>query len=58
MRDRFSYSRRTIRGVINGLPVSGAPTVTGKLPGEFAVFIKEENDKWATMSKNVGAVME
>jgi len=45
-------------GVVKRLQDSGAEVVTSKSPQEFAVFMKEENDKWTKVIKEVGVVME
>lgn len=37
---------------------NGVEVVTSKSPEEFAVFMKEENEKWAKVIKEVGVVME
>ena len=44
--------------LVKRLQDSGAEVVTSKSPEEFAVFMKEENDKWAKVIKEVGVVME
>jgi tripartite-type tricarboxylate transporter receptor subunit TctC len=44
--------------VVKRLQDNGAEVVTSKSPEEFAVFMKEENDKWAKVIKEVGVVME
>ena len=45
-------------GVIKRLQDNGAVVVTSGSPEEFATFMKEENDKWAKIIKDVGVVME
>lgn len=45
-------------GVVKRLKDSGAEVVTSKSPAEFAEFMKEENEKWAKVIKEVGVVME
>ncbi len=45
-------------GVVKRLQDSGAEVVTSKSPAEFAEFMKEENDKWTKVIKEVGVVME
>ena len=45
-------------GVVKRLQDSGAEVVTSKSPQEFAVFMKEENEKWLKVIKEVGVVME
>jgi tripartite-type tricarboxylate transporter receptor subunit TctC len=44
--------------LVKRLQDNGAETVTSKSPEEFAVFMKEENEKWAKVIKEVGVVME
>jgi tripartite-type tricarboxylate transporter receptor subunit TctC len=44
--------------LVKRLQDSGAEVVTSKSPEEFAVFMREENDKWAKVIKEVGVVME
>jgi len=44
--------------VVKRLQDNGAEVVTSKSPEEFAVFMKEENDKWTKVIKEVGVVME
>jgi tripartite-type tricarboxylate transporter receptor subunit TctC len=44
--------------VVKRLQENGAEVVTSKSPEEFAVFMKEENDKWTKVIKEVGVVME
>jgi tripartite-type tricarboxylate transporter receptor subunit TctC len=44
--------------VIKRFQDNGAEVVTSKSPEEFAVFMKEENDKWVKVIKEVGVVME
>jgi tripartite-type tricarboxylate transporter receptor subunit TctC len=44
--------------VVKRLQENGAEAVTSKSTEEFAVFMKEENDKWAKVIKEVGVVME
>ncbi len=45
-------------GVVKRLQDSGAEVETSKSPQEFAAFMKEENEKWAKVIKDVGVVME
>ncbi len=45
-------------GVVKRLQDSGAEVETSKSPEEFAQFMKEENEKWAKVIKEVGVVME
>ena len=45
-------------GVVKRLQDSGAEVETSKSPEEFAAFMKEENEKWAKVIKEVGVVME
>ena len=45
-------------GLIKRLQDNGAEVVTSKSPEEFAVFMKEENDNWAKVIKEVGVVMD
>ena len=45
-------------GVVKRLQDSGAEVETSKSPEEFAKFMKEENEKWAKVIKDVGVVME
>ena len=45
-------------GVVKRLQDSGAEVETSKSPQEFAAFMKEENEKWAKVIKEVGVVME
>ncbi len=45
-------------GVVKRLQDSGAEVETSKSPLEFAAFMKEENEKWAKVIKEVGVVME
>ena len=45
-------------GVVKRLQDSGTEAVTCKSPQEFAAFMKEENEKWAQVIKEVGVVME
>ncbi len=45
-------------GVVKRLQDSGAEVVTSKSPEEFAVFMKDENEKWLKVIKEVGVVME
>jgi len=44
--------------VVKLLKDTGAEVVTSKSPEEFAVFMKEENEKWAKVIKEVGIVMD
>jgi tripartite-type tricarboxylate transporter receptor subunit TctC len=44
--------------VIKRLGDSGAEVVTSGSPEEFAVFMKEENEKWGKVIKEVGVVMD
>jgi tripartite-type tricarboxylate transporter receptor subunit TctC len=44
--------------VVKRLQDNGAEAVISKSPEEFAVFMKEENEKWAKVIKEVGVVME
>jgi tripartite-type tricarboxylate transporter receptor subunit TctC len=44
--------------LVKRLQSNGTEVVTSKSPEEFAVFMKEENDKWAKVIKEVGVVME
>lgn len=44
--------------VVKLLKDTGAEAVTSKSPEEFAVFMKEENEKWAKVIKEVGIVMD
>jgi tripartite-type tricarboxylate transporter receptor subunit TctC len=44
--------------VVKRLQDSGAEAVTSKSPEEFATFMKEENEKWTKVIKDVGVVME
>ena len=37
---------------------NGIEVVTSKSPEEFAVFMKDENEKWAKVVKKVGVVMD
>ena len=45
-------------GVVKRLQDSGAEVETSKSPEEFAQFMKDENEKWAKVIKEVGVVME
>ena len=45
-------------GVVKRLQDSGAEVETSKSPQEFAAFMKEENEKWLKVIKEVGVVME
>ncbi|MHB8770291.1 MAG: Bug family tripartite tricarboxylate transporter substrate binding protein [Syntrophales bacterium] len=45
-------------GVVKRLQDSGAEVVTSKSPAEFAEFMKEENEKWTKVIKEVGVVMQ
>lgn len=45
-------------GVIKRLQDAGAVAVVSGSPEEFGAFMKEENDKWAKIIKDVGVVME
>ncbi len=44
--------------VIKRLNENGAEVVTSKSPEEFATFMREENDKWGKVVKDVGVTME
>jgi tripartite-type tricarboxylate transporter receptor subunit TctC len=44
--------------VVKRLQDSGAEVETSKSPEEFAAFMKEENEKWMKVIKEVGVVME
>jgi tripartite-type tricarboxylate transporter receptor subunit TctC len=44
--------------VVKRLQESGAEVETSKSPEEFAVFMKEESEKWMKVIKEVGVVME
>ena len=44
--------------LVKRLQGNGVEVVTSKSPEEFAVFMKEENDKWTKVIKEVGVVME
>jgi tripartite-type tricarboxylate transporter receptor subunit TctC len=44
--------------VVKLLKDTGAEVVTSKSPEEFALFMKEENEKWAKVIKEVGIVMD
>ncbi len=44
--------------VIKRLNDNGAEVITSKSPAEFAVFMKEENEKWGKVVKDVGVTME
>jgi tripartite-type tricarboxylate transporter receptor subunit TctC len=44
--------------VIQRLRDAGSEVVTSDSPEEFAAFLKEENEKWAKVIKDVGVVME
>ena len=45
-------------GVIKRLQDAGAVAVVSGSPEEFGAFMKEENDKWAKIIKDVGVVMD
>jgi len=45
-------------GVAKRLSDSGIEVVTSKSPEEFAVFMKNENEKWAKVVQKVGVVMD
>jgi tripartite-type tricarboxylate transporter receptor subunit TctC len=45
-------------GVIKRLQDNGAEAEISKSPEEFAIFMKEENEKWMKVIKEVGVVME
>ena len=44
--------------VIKRLNDNGAEVITSKSPEEYATFMKEENDKWGKVVKEVGVTME
>jgi len=45
-------------GTVKRLNENGVEVVTNKSPEEFAVFMKNENEKWARLVKEVGVVLE
>ena len=45
-------------GVVKRFQDSGAEAVVSKSPAEFAEFMKDENEKWLKVIKEVGVVME
>jgi tripartite-type tricarboxylate transporter receptor subunit TctC len=44
--------------VVKRLNDNGVEVVTSKSPEEFAVFMKNENEKWAKVVQKVGVVMD
>jgi tripartite-type tricarboxylate transporter receptor subunit TctC len=44
--------------VVSRLKETGSLAITSKSPEEFAAFMREENEKWSQVIKEVGVVMD